>query len=227
MDSFERFRARCHDELVQFEEELARVLPADIPNRDLLITKAGRHLSLIVAANEFMNLTRITDPQEAAAKHVFDSVAPWSYLQNAKQVMDAGTGAGFPGIPLSIVLPHVRFVLTDSTQKKARFVDAVVDSLQLSNVSVFAERAEHLLENQKSEIVAARAVAPTGEMIETFKKFLKSGTRLLLYKGPDVETELLEAQKHRVQSQLISKYELPNGFGARSLIEVRWPNKPK
>ena len=212
---------------MQFEEELARVLPADIPNRDLLITKAGQHLSLILAANEFMNLTRITDPQEAAVKHIFDSIAPWNYLQGAKQVMDAGTGAGFPGIPLSIVLPGVRFVVTDSTQKKARFVDSVVDSLQLSNVSVFAERAEQLLENQRAEIVTARAVAPTGEIIETFKKFLKSGTRLLLYKGPDAETELLEAQKHRVQSKLISKYELPNGFGARSLIEVRWPGKPK
>ena len=212
---------------MQFEEELGRVLPADIPNRDLLITKAGQHLSLIVAANEYMNLTRITDPQEAAIKHVFDSIAPWSYLQNAKQVMDAGTGAGFPGIPLSIVLPNVRFTLTDSTQKKARFVDSVVDSLQLSNVSVFAERAEQLLENDRSDIIVARAVSPTGEMIETFQKFLKRGTRLLLYKGPDAEAELLAAQKHKVQSKLISKYELPNGFGTRSLIEVRWPGKPK
>lgn len=210
---------------MHFEEELARALPLDIPNRDRLIRKGAEHLKLIAAASEYMNLTRITDPQEAAIKHVFDSVAPWRYFQDARRVLDAGSGAGFPGIPLAIVLPNVRFALSESIQKKARFLQSAVDSLELANVEVFAGRAEELLRVQRADIVTARAVAPTDRLLDLFEPFLKNGTRLLLYKGPQAESELREAEKHLVRSELIYRYELPDGFGGRSLIEVRWPTK--
>src|ERR1700722_12486766 len=108
----------CHHEGVEFAAELDRVLPQDIPHRERLIEKAAAHLTLILAANEHFNLTRIINAPEAAIKHVFDS----------------GTGAGFPGVPLSLVLPDVRFTLAESTQKKARFVDGAVESLELHNV---------------------------------------------------------------------------------------------
>ena len=108
-------------ETVEFAEELASVLPFDIPNRERLIERSSQLLELVLQANDTMNLTRITSPREAAVKHILDSVAPWMFFDKAKRVLDAGTGAGFPGIPLSLVLPEVRFTLSESIQKKARF----------------------------------------------------------------------------------------------------------
>ena len=85
------FFVECHDVGVQFEEELARFLPPDLPRREPLIRKAAQHLALIAQANEHMNLTRLTDAREAAIKHVYDSVAPWQCFRGAKRVLDAGS----------------------------------------------------------------------------------------------------------------------------------------
>jgi len=204
-----------------FTEELNRVLPAEIPHRERLIAKASQHLDLIVAANEYMNLTRLTSPEEAAVKHVCDSVAPWRHFAQARRVLDAGTGAGFPGIPLSIVLPDVRFTLVESTQKKARFVDAAVESLELANVRVVAARAEATALVEKPDIITARAVAPLHRILDLFAKPLKQGAWLILYKGPDIEAELADANGHRVSTEVLWRYELPCGFGARTLVSVR------
>ncbi len=205
---------------VRFEEELHRVLPLDLPHRARLIEKAVQHLSMIEAANEHMNLTRITSPQEVAIKHVYDSVAPWRYFQNAKRVLDAGTGAGFPGVPLAIVLPEVRFTLADSVGKKARFVDSVVDALDLKNVHVLAERAETIAATQRVDTITARAVAPISRHIELFEKALKSGARMLLYKGPDVESEIAAVPSKRIHAKLLCRYDLPEGMGTRTLVQL-------
>ncbi|MGH9640210.1 MAG: 16S rRNA (guanine(527)-N(7))-methyltransferase RsmG [Bryobacteraceae bacterium] len=204
-----------------FEEELARVLPAGIPNRERLIEKEARHLELIVSANERMNLTRITDPREAAIKHIYDSVAPWEHFKRARCVLDAGTGAGFPGIPLSIALPDVQFILAESVHKKAAFVDSAVDRLELPNVRVAALRAEEIALTQQITCITARAVAPVSRLIEVFAKPLKRGARILLYKGPDVESELAEAPRCRIQAEVLCRYDLPDAFGARTLIRIQ------
>jgi 16S rRNA (guanine527-N7)-methyltransferase len=206
---------------VKFAEELALMLPADVPHRDRLIEKADQHLRLVVAANEHMNLTRITDAREAAVKHVYDSVAPWRLFEHAHRVLDAGTGAGFPGIPLSIVLPATRFSLADSIQKKARFVDSTVESLELPNVHVYAERAEHIAVRQTVDIITARAVAPINRIIEVFAKPLKKGATLLLYKGPDVANEIAETASPKFEAHVIERYELPYGFGVRTVVQLR------
>jgi len=204
-----------------FTEELARVLPAEIPHRERLIAKAAQHLQLIMAANEHMNLTRLTNPEEAAIKHICDSVAPWRFFTQARRVLDAGTGAGFPGIPLSLVLPDVRFTLADSTQKKARFVDNAVELLELGNVRVVATRAEDAALSENPDIITARAIAPLHRILDLFAKPLKRGARLILYKGPDIEAELIEAQRLRVAAEVLCRYELPNGCGTRTLVSVR------
>ncbi|MBV8551967.1 MAG: 16S rRNA (guanine(527)-N(7))-methyltransferase RsmG [Acidobacteriaceae bacterium] len=206
---------------MQFEEELARVLPGDVPHRQRLIDKAAQHLRLISAANEYMNLTRIMTPQEAAIKHIYDSVAPWRHFAGARRVLDAGTGAGFPGVPLAVVLPDVRFTLAESIQKKARFVDSVVESLDLGNVHVAPERAEANLLAQAPEIITARAVAPIHRLLDLFGRALKQGSRLLLYKGPEVEAELQEAQDSKVEAEILCRYELPDGLGTRTLVSIR------
>ena len=203
-----------------FEEELHRVLPLDLPHRALLIEKAVQHLSMIESANEYMNLTRITSPQEAAVKHIYDSLAPWRYFQNAKRVLDAGTGAGFPGVPLAIILPEVRFTLTDSVGKKARFVDCVADALDLKNVQVLAERAEAVALTQRPDTITARAVAPVSRHVELFEKALKSGAQVFLYKGPDVEIEIAEMPSKRIKAEMVCRYDLPEGMGARTLVRL-------
>ena len=205
---------------MQFEEELARVLPLDIPHRHRLVDKAAQHLRLITSANEYMNLTRIMTPHEAAIKHVYDSVAAWRHFCGARRVLDAGTGAGFPGVPLAVVLPDIRFTLAESIQKKARFVDSVVESLALTNVRVAAERAEAAVLYQPPEIITARAVAPIHRLLDLFGKALKQGSRLLLYKGPEVEAELREAQDYRVKAEILCRYQLPDGLGDRTLISI-------
>lgn len=205
---------------VEFEEELHRVLPLDLPHRALLIEKAVQHLSMIESANEYMNLTRITSSQEAAIKHIYDSVAPWRHFQNAKRVLDAGTGAGFPGVPLAIILPEVRFTLADSVGKKARFVDCVADALNLKNIQVLAERAEAVALTQRPDTVTARAVAPISRHIELFEKALKSGAQMLLYKGPDVENEIAEVPSKRIKAEVLCRYDLPEGMGTRTLVQL-------
>lgn len=206
---------------MEFAEELQRVLPAEIPHRDVLIEKAAQHLQAIVAANEYMNLTRILNPRDAAIKHIYDAVAPWQVFRHARRVLDAGTGAGFPGIPLSVVLPDTEFVLAESIGKKARFVEATIQALHLPNARVLVERAERVAELTHTDVITARAVAPLDRLLELFAKALKKGSRLLLYKGPDVEKELAEARKHRVRAEVIFRYDLPDELGTRTILQIQ------
>ncbi len=205
---------------MDFEDELARVLPSGIPHRGRLIEKSAQHLRLIATANEHINLTRISSPVEAAIKHVFDSVAPWQHFESAERVLDAGTGAGFPGIPLAIVLPEVQFILSESIQKKCRFVDSAVEALDLPNVKVSSTRAESLALTRRPAIIAARAVAPAHRLIHLFGKALREGAHLLLYKGPDVEVELAETDGRHAIVEIVCRYELPDGMGMRTLLRI-------
>jgi 16S rRNA (guanine527-N7)-methyltransferase len=213
---------------VTFEEELHQVLPADLPHRENVARMAAAHLDLIEETNRQFNLTRIIDPRQAAIKHVLDSVIPWRLFADAKNVMDAGTGAGFPGIPLALVLTGTRFTLVESTRKKARFVESVLVKLGLSNVTVAAERAEDLAGKGKMEIITARAVAPIPKVLALFGPALKTGAatgaKLLLYKGPDVEQEMAEAAedaaKRRVRMRVLMRYELPDASGIRTIVEI-------
>lgn len=209
---------------MSFLEELSELLPADLPNRDKCIEISARHLDLIVEANKYFNLTRIVNPREAAIKHVVDSVLPWRLFAEAKHVVDAGTGAGYPGIPLAVVLPDVRFTLLESTQKKARFVETAIESLGLKNVEVFPERAEDWLATNTAGVVTARAVAPLQKAATLFASSVGRGARVLLYKGPDAEVEMEEAaqesKKRNVQMTILERYELPDGLGTRTIVEI-------
>lgn len=209
---------------MDFERELESALPPDLPNRTRVIAIASRHLQLIADVNEHMNLTRITSPREAVIKHIVDSVAPWALFRDASTVMDAGTGAGFPGIPLAVVLPDTRFVLVDSTQKKARFVESAVADLALSNVEVAAERAEDVLRQSRFTLITARAVAPVERALAFFAAGLKGGAKVLLYKGPDVEHELKDAEtegkRRQVRMSVVMRYDLPDSLGARTIVRI-------
>ena len=132
--------------------------------------------------NEHMNLTRITSPRDAAIKHVLDSVIPWKLFVGAKRVMDAGTGAGFPGLPLALALPDLRFTLVESTGKKARFVESVIADLGMPNVRVLSLRVEDVAKSEPFDIVTARAFAPISKALKFIGPTLKKGGRALCSK---------------------------------------------
>lgn len=207
-------------------EELTTLLPGDLPNRDTVIAKASQHLEMIVEVNQQFNLTRITTPREAAIKHVLDSVIPWRLFANSPTLIDAGSGPGFPGIPLALVLPGVQVFLLESTQKKARFLESVVLALGLENVQVFPERAEDWLKENPAPLVTARAVAPLSRAIPLFAGALRKGTRLLLYKGPDSLVEIEEASNAarmaRCRAGIALQYQLPDALGTRAIVEVAY-----
>ena len=210
---------------MKFETDLGEILPHDIPRREFVIQKTSEQLERIVEANEYMNLTRITSPREAAIKHVLDSLIPWRLFTGARTVLDAGTGPGFPGIPLALALPETRFLLAESIQKKARFVAAVLTQLELPNASISAERAEDLGRDRGLDIITARALAPISRVLGLFVKQLNMGAKILLYKGPDVEREIAEsaneAAKLRVGVTIVMRYDLPDAMGSRTLVEIK------
>ena len=208
-----------------FAAELEIVLPPDLPNRRRVIENCARHLDMVAEVNQHMNLTRITSAREAAIKHVLDSVMPWRLFQGLNTVMDAGTGAGFPGIPLALALPDTRFTLVESTGKKARFVESVIQELALSNAHVAIERVEDLAKTTSFQVLTARAFAPMPRALKFLGPALKRGARALLFKGPDVDSEIAEAARDAkalgVSFTTAMQYELPDGFGARRIVEIR------
>ena len=215
----------CEHHMVSFSEELKTLLPEDLPNRAAVFAGASRHMELIVETNRQFNLTRILEPREAAIKHILDSVLPWRLFADAQSVVDAGSGAGFPGIPLALALPDVRFTLLESTQKKARFIASAITDLQLNNCAVFPDRAEDWLKANTPEIVTARAVAPLDKALGLFGAFVRKGGRLLLYKGADAEAEVagarVAAARNGWKVRIVQRYELPDQLGARAIVEVR------
>src|SRR6056297_2191024 len=140
---------------------LKNLIPESIILDDPQIQKCVRHLELVLETNQQFNLTSITDPREAIIKHVIDSLLPAQLYADADAILDLGTGAGYPGIPLAILYPEMKVHLVDSTQKKARFLQEVVNELELPNVVVHDKRGETVLKSlptHEIDILTARAV---------------------------------------------------------------------
>jgi 16S rRNA (guanine527-N7)-methyltransferase len=209
---------------VRFQQELANLLPDDLPNRLEVIRKGSVHLARIEETNRYFNLTRITGAREAAIKHVLDSILPWRLFQEARHILDAGSGAGFPGIPLALVFPEIPFTLSESTGKKARFIEETVKELDMANVGVVSNRAEEVLRTVRPDILTARAVAPLDRAVALFTPALRRGTRALLYKGPDAEAEIAKARsvlsKSGLDARVVAQYALPDDSGSRTVVQL-------
>ena len=179
-----------------FAERLAAI---GVPLDAAAIAKLGDYLARLLAMNELVNLTAITDPVEAWEKHVLDSLTLVPLLEELSagaRLADIGSGGGLPGLPLAIARPDLRVTLVEATQKKASFLVAVAAALGLTNVSVRAERAEQLGKGDLCgtfDAVTARAVGRLVMLIPLTVPFVRPNGMVLLVKGQRAEEELAEA----------------------------------
>ena len=141
-----------------------------------------RYLDLLTQWNKVVNLTSITDPEQMILRHILDSLSIHSYLQG-KRVIDIGTGAGLPGIPLALFYPEKSFTLIDSNNKKTRFLTQAVHELKLNNVEVIHTRCENYHPEEAFDSILSRAFASLQVMLETTQHLANESTRFLAMKG--------------------------------------------
>lgn len=139
--------------------------------------------------NQRMNLTAIRERGAQITKHLLDSLSVQPFLQG-ERVLDVGTGAGFPGLPLAIVNPQRSFTLLDSTAKKLKFIEHAAALLELPNVKTVHTRAENFRPPERFDIVVSRAVGPIEQFVKWAGHLSVGGGRLLAMKGRDPAAEL-------------------------------------
>jgi 16S rRNA (guanine527-N7)-methyltransferase len=173
--------------------------------------------------NERMNLTAITDEREIAIKHILDSLSPLKEegMLTKGKVIDIGTGAGFPGIPLKILMPALEMTLLDSLKKRLNFLDGVIEKLGLRSIATLHGRAEDFgraPEHRESyDYAVSRAVARMPVLLEYALPFVKVGGFFICQKGPGVTEELKDSQKalEKLGGEVISLKEVPLPFVER------------
>lgn len=156
---------------------------------------------LLVEWNQKMNLTGIEDEKEVFIKHFLDSVSAVTkgYIQDGMSLIDVGTGAGFPGMPLKICLPELKVTLLDSLNKRINFLQEVASKLSIEDIEFIHGRAEDFGKNEdyreKFDIATARAVAGLPVLMEFCVPFIKVGGYFVCLKGPNANLELEESKK--------------------------------
>ena len=160
------------------------------------ISKFQRYLDLLLEWNAKFNLTAITDKDEIEEKHFIDSIELIKYFDvKNKTLLDVGSGAGFPGIPLAIVEPSLSVTLLESNGKRISFLREVVKELNLKNVEVIQGRSEELGTREKYDIVTARAVKELNVLLEITFYLVKIGGYFIAYKSAGVDDEILNAKQ--------------------------------
>ena len=161
----------------------------------------GMFYDLLIEKNKVMNLTAITEFEDVLEKHFLDSIAAARYvdLTGELSVIDLGTGAGFPGIPLKIMFPNLKITLADSLNKRILFLNEVIDALKLENVTAVHGRAEDLAVDAnyrgQYDYCVSRAVANLSTLSEYCLPFVKVGGTFISYKSGEIVEELSTAKK--------------------------------
>ncbi len=167
------------------------------------IDKFARYQAELLAWNNRVNLTSITDPAEVEVKHFLDSLTVLKGIPRPHgrprpiRIVDIGAGAGFPGIPLALLSPHNRVTLVETTGKKCRFLEHIIKTLALANVEVRCGRAEDLARDpmlrEQFDLVVARAVAALPTLVEIAIPYARIGGRAIAMKKTGIDVELADA----------------------------------
>jgi 16S rRNA (guanine527-N7)-methyltransferase len=168
--------------------------------------------------NQRMNLTAIRERGAQVTKHLLDSLSVQPFL-HGERVLDVGTGAGFPGLPLAIVNPQRHFTLLDSTAKKLKFIEHAVALLELPNVQTVHTRAENFRPPERFDIVVSRAVGPVEQFVKWAGHLCVGGGRLLAMKGRDPATELAKLPSGW-KVAAIHRLNVPTLDEERHLVEI-------
>ena len=215
------------------KEELLRVSAASmgVELNDTQVQQFIKYYEILVEWNSFMNLTGITEYEEVVQKHFVDSLALCKAMDvhSVSSLIDIGTGAGFPGIPLKIAYPHLKVTLLDSLQKRIKFLNEVVMQLGLEEVETIHGRAEDFakpsMKRESYDVCVSRAVANLTSLSEYCLPYVNLGGYFVPYKSGKVEEELETSKKAvfllggKIEEEV--KFDLPDSDISRSLIKIK------
>jgi 16S rRNA (guanine527-N7)-methyltransferase len=213
------------------EKELRKALEWAFGGEDAepeLLDRFARHARLLLEAAREMNLTKFIDPKEVAAKHYLDSWRSTRLLPLlGKSLVDIGSGAGFPGLPIAMSEIHTRVILIESKPSKAAFLQRVVDELKIKNVTVIADRAEEYLARNRHDVGIMRAISSVRENVRLLRKVRHSIKDLVMLKGASWSREVRagERESERLGFRLdtVWEHELPDGLGKRAVLVYAAP----
>ncbi len=166
------------------------------------------HIALVAKWNRRLNLTAITDGGDMVVNHVLDSLSIIPYI-NGDRILDIGTGAGFPGVPLAIVDPTIELTLLDSRGKRIEFLRYACHSLKLDNISLQKSRVEDYRPQQKFDTLVARAFSSLARLVELTGRCRSQGVRLLALKGKYPDGEIAELSREVRTRVTIEKIDIP------------------
>ena len=206
-----------------FNEYLAEL---NIKLEEKQIEQFYNYMNILICWNEKMNLTAITEEKEIIIKHFVDSITIYKYIKDDKSLIDVGTGAGFPGIPIKILKPDMKIVLLDSLNKRVRFLEEVINKLELKNIIAIHGRAEDFGKDinyrEKFDVATSRAVANLPTLLEYLAPFVGVNKKCICMKGQDVEEELKKAEKainlFGLKMQEVETFLLPRTDMKRNLV---------
>ena len=184
-----------------------------------------KYYEMLIETNKNLNLTRITEKQEVYLKHFYDSltIAKVIDLNQNLNIIDIGTGAGFPGIVLKIVYPHLKITLLDSLEKRINFLNQVIKTLNLKDIKTVTSRIEDYKE-ENFDIVTSRAVAKTNILLELACQLPKKNGYFILLKS-NIDEELKEAQNAiktlNLEIETIKETKLPKENSKRTILKIK------
>ncbi|MGF7186445.1 16S rRNA (guanine527-N7)-methyltransferase [Desulfitispora alkaliphila] len=216
----------------QVKQELKNILSnIDLNLSEKALEDFKKYAAELIKWNEKFNLTAITEIRDIVEKHFYDSLLAVKVMDfsNVKRMVDIGTGAGFPGLPLKICYPELDALLVDSLAKRIGFLEHIYSELKLDNIQAIHARAEDLGKNgdhrEKYDVVVSRAVAPLPILLEYSLPLVAIGGSFISYKGPELDNEL-EHSKNALtvlggKVANIYRHNLPLSGNNRVLVEIK------
>ena len=189
-----------------------------LANSDLPLQAYVSYVELLVQWNSAYNLTAVRDPEKMIAYHVLDSLSILPFIRG-DQCLDIGTGAGLPGIILALAKPDIHWVLLDGNNKKTRFVQQAVMTLNITNVEVVCSRIEKYEPEARFNTIVSRAFTSLDAFYECSHHLLALEGSLMAMKGPEPENEILDLSSEDIPTKIIP-LSVPGVTGGRSLVEM-------